>query len=249
MPLPHSPTSSNASDDGVGTMLRRMDDPASVVDASTPAAPTRALHRVLTSWVSRRFMSGFAILFPIAVTGYVTYWFLAFFDKFFSPLYENLFGFKVFGLGFITSMVFILVTGILMSSWAGGILLKVGEWFIQKTPLVKHVYSASKQVSAAMNPDESTAKAFRECVIIKHPRNGEFAFGFITGETWVQTTGGDLHLNTVYVPTNHVYVGDVFLLQSKDIWRPNITVREGLEVVVSCGMAVPRSIVATITEG
>ena len=44
---------------------------------------------------------------------------------------------------------------------------------------------------------------------------------------------------TVYVPTNHVYVGDTFMLGDKDILRTNLTVSEGLEVVISCGMASP----------
>lgn len=52
-----------------------------------------------------------AILFPIAVTVYVTWWFLDFFDAFFSPLYKKVVGFEVFGLGFVTSMVFIFATG------------------------------------------------------------------------------------------------------------------------------------------
>ena len=32
----------------------------------------------------------------------------------------------------------------------------------------------------------------------------------------------------MYVPTNHVYVGDIFLLGKEDIIRPNLSVREGL---------------------
>lgn len=57
-----------------------------------------------------------AILFPLVVTVYVTWWFLAFFDNFFSPLYEYLLGFHVFGLGFVTSMLFIFATGTFLSS-------------------------------------------------------------------------------------------------------------------------------------
>ena len=76
-----------------------------------------------------------------------------------------------------------------MSSYLGGLLLSLGEWIIKKLPLVKHVYSAAKQVSAAVNPSNETAQSFRECVIIRHPRHGEFAFGFITGQTTLQVRG------------------------------------------------------------
>jgi uncharacterized membrane protein len=81
-------------------------------------------------------------LFPITVTVYITLWFLTFFDKFFSPVFRMLFGFHVFGLGFITSMAFIFLTGVFMSSWLGGALLWMGERIIQMLPIVKHVYSA-----------------------------------------------------------------------------------------------------------
>lgn len=41
-----------------------------------------------------------------------------------------------------------------------------------------------------------------------------------------------------------MYVGDIFLLEDKDIIRNNLTVREGIEIVVSVGMAVPQDILA-----
>ena len=53
---------------------------------------------------------------------------------------------------------------------------------------------------------------------------------------------GEQKLFSVYVPTNHVYVGDIFLLGSEDIIKPNLSVREGLEIVVSVGMAMPPSL-------
>jgi len=199
----------------------------------------------LQSWVSRKFAVGCAILFPVVVTVYITWWFLQFFDSIFSPIYYRLFSFHVFGLGFITSMAFILGTGVFFSSWLGSALLGIGEWIIRRLPLIKHIYSASKQVSAALNPENEAAKAFQECCLIRHPRHGEWAFGFVTGRTTLQMASGDLQLLSVYVPTNHVYIGDVFMMEEKDVIHTNLSVREGLEVVVSVGMAVPPNLVAT----
>jgi uncharacterized membrane protein len=169
----------------------------------------------------------------------VTYWFIEFFDNFFSPLYEYLLGFHVFGIGFITSLLFIFFTGLFTSTWIGGALMGLGELVIKKVPLVKHIYSAAKQVSAAMAPSQDSAQSFRECVIIRHPRNGEWAFAFITGSTILSTRDGDESLLVVFVPTNHIYVGDVFLIAETDVMRTNLSVREGIEIVVSVGMAVP----------
>eukprot|EP01025_Chloroclados_australasicus_P016438 TRINITY_DN1825_c1_g1_i1.p1 TRINITY_DN1825_c1_g1~~TRINITY_DN1825_c1_g1_i1.p1 ORF type:complete len:258 (-),score=23.30 TRINITY_DN1825_c1_g1_i1:454-1227(-) len=202
-----------------------------------------ALHAVISSWFSQKFMLGCAILFPIVITIYVTWWFLQFFDNFFSPLYVKLLGFQVFGLGFMTSMAFIFLTGIFFSSWLGKGMLSLGEYIVKKLPLVKHIYSASKQVSVALNPENGQARAFKECVIIKHPRNGEYAFGFITGECTLQSTGIDKKLFSVYVPTNHVYLGDIVLLPEDDVIHPNLSVREGLEILVSLGMSLPSNLI------
>ncbi len=58
------------------------------------------------------------------------------------------------GLGFVTSITFIFLVGVFMSSWVGESLLSLGEWFIRKMPLVIYIYSASKQISAAISPGD-----------------------------------------------------------------------------------------------
>ncbi|PSS19512.1 Protein LIKE COV like [Actinidia chinensis var. chinensis] len=200
----------------------------------------QACYAVLQSWVSKKFMTGCMVLFPVAVTFFVTWWFIQFFDGFFSPIYERL-GIDIFGLGFVTSLVFIFFVGIFASSWVGGTVFWLGEWFIKRMPFIKHIYSASKQISAAISPDQNTT-AFKEVAIIRHPRIGEYAFGFITSSVVLQREDGDEELCSVYVPTNHLYIGDIFLVNSKEIIRPNMSIREGIEIIVSGGMSMPQMI-------
>ncbi|MBA0743518.1 hypothetical protein Gogos_006185, partial [Gossypium gossypioides] len=211
-----------------------------------------------------------------------------FVDGFFSPLYERL-GIDIFGLGFITSLLFVFFVGVFVSSWMGAAVFSVGEWVIKRMPFVRHLYSASKQISAAISPDQNTT-AFKEVAIIRHPRVGEYAFGFITSsvilQDWVgwsdrldrESTGilvrtksqhhgealnlkiswvecaqtvcvdwglrenEDEELCSVFVPTNHLYIGDIFLVNSKEIIRPNLSIREGIEIIVSGGMTMPQVI-------
>jgi len=73
--------------------------------------------------------------------------FLEFVVFFMTIAYDN-----VSGLGFLTSLLFILLVGIFVSSWVGSTVFWVGEWFIKKMPFVRHIYSASKQVSTAVSP-------------------------------------------------------------------------------------------------
>ncbi|QCD92084.1 hypothetical protein DEO72_LG5g142 [Vigna unguiculata] len=224
---------------------------AAAASLSPKPSPSSSAHhagretffKVIRSWASKKFMTGCVILFPIAITFYITWWFIHFVDGFFSPIYAQL-GIDIFGLGFITSITFIFLVGVFMSSWLGASVLGLGEWFIKRMPLVRHIYNASKQISAAISPDQNT-QAFKEVAIIRHPRIGEYAFGFITSSVTLQNYSGDEELYCVYVPTNHLYIGDIFLVNSKDVIRPNLSVREGIEIVVSGGMSMPQ-ILSTI---
>nr|GEU58084.1 hypothetical protein [Tanacetum cinerariifolium] len=60
-----------------------------------------------------------------------------------------------------------------------------GEWFIKRMPFVKHIYSASKQISAVVFPDQNTT-VLKEVAIICHPFLGEYAFDFITSSVVFQ---------------------------------------------------------------
>uniref|UniRef100_A0A5B7A6C8 Protein LIKE COV 1-like n=1 Tax=Davidia involucrata TaxID=16924 RepID=A0A5B7A6C8_DAVIN len=203
-----------------------------------------AFSKVIRSWASKKFMTGCVILLPIAITFFITWWFIHFVDGFFSPIYTHL-GINIFGLGFVTSITFIFLVGVFMSSWLGASLLGLGEWFIKKMPLMSYIYSASKQISAAISPDQNT-RAFKEVAIIRHPRIGEYAFGFITSTVILRKSSGAEEVCCVYVPTNHLYLGDIFLINSKDIIRPNLSVREGIEIVISGGLSIPQ--ILTITD-
>ncbi|XP_047330105.1 protein LIKE COV 1-like [Impatiens glandulifera] len=221
-----------------------VDDSSKASSSSSSSASSshhsgrETFYKVMQSWASKKFMTGCVILFPIAVTFYITWWFIHFVDGFFSPIYAQL-GIDIFGLGFMTSITFIFVVGVFMSSWLGTSLLNLGEWFIKRMPFVRHIYNASKQISSAISPDQNS-QAFKEVAIIRHPRIGEYAFGFITSSVILQDHSGEEELCCVYVPTNHLYIGDIFLVNSKDVIRPNLSVREGIEIVVSGGMSMPQ---------
>ncbi|KAH7520769.1 hypothetical protein FEM48_Zijuj08G0181000 [Ziziphus jujuba var. spinosa] len=239
------------------------EDPAKSPPPSPNSSTRKACCYVLQSWVSKKFMTGCVVLFPVAVTFFITWWFVQFVDGFFSPLYEHL-GVDIFGLGFITSLLFVFFIGVFVSSWTGATLFSLGEWFIKRMPFVKHIYSASKQISAAISPGAMSGRnemlrsiefgfdvevlkyqnttAFKEVAIIRHPRVGEYAFGFITSTVTLQRDNEDEELCSVFVPTNHLYIGDIFLVNSKEIIRPNLSIREGIEIIVSGGMTMPQII-------
>nr|GEY63872.1 protein like COV 2 [Tanacetum cinerariifolium] len=90
-------------------------------------------------------------------------------------------------------------------------------------------------------PRQNTT-AFKEVAIILHPHLEEYAFGFITSSLVLRRENGDEELCSVYVSTNHLYIGDVFLVNSEEIIRPNLSIREGIAGEVSTSAASPKCI-------
>jgi uncharacterized membrane protein len=86
-----------------------------------------------------------------------------------------------------------------------------------------------------LNSDQSS-RAFKEVVIIRHPRIGEYALGFITSTLTLRGVadgrrgggGGGRELACVYVPTNNLYLGDIFLMSRADVIVPDLSVREAI---------------------
>ena len=74
---------------------------------------------------------------------------------------------------------------------------------------------------------DQSSRAFKEVVIIRHPRIGEYALGFIT---WTVALRGDQDLACVYVPTNNLYLGDIFLMSRADVIIPDLSVREAIGI-------------------
>ncbi|MCL7038942.1 hypothetical protein MKW94_027442, partial [Papaver nudicaule] len=69
--------------------------PSSSSASSSHHSGREAFYKVVRSWASKKFMTGCVILLPIAITFYITWWFIHFVDGFFSPIYAHL-GINIF---------------------------------------------------------------------------------------------------------------------------------------------------------
>ena len=72
--------------------------------------------------------------------------------------------------------------------------------------------------------------------------SGGYALGFLTKEFVVETGTGRESLIAVYVPTNHLYLGDVVISPRADAFFPDMTVEEGIRVFLTGGMTLPGKI-------
>jgi uncharacterized membrane protein len=92
-----------------------------------------------------------------------------------------------------------------------------------------------KQLVVAFSPDNEFG--FKRVVMLED-RHG-YALGFLTKEFTVDRGNGPEALLAVYVPTNHLYLGDIVICERGRATFPDITVEEGIRIFLTGGMALP----------
>ena len=69
-----------------------------------------------------------------------------------------------------------------------------------------------------------------------------WVMGFLTKEFTVDRGNGPEPLMAVYVPTNHLYLGDIGLYAPEQVFFPDLTVEEGIRIFLTGGMSLPRTL-------
>ncbi len=74
--------------------------------------------------------------------------------------------------------------------------------------------------------------------MVDDPHRG-MVLGFLTKEFTVDRGRGSESLVAVYVPTTHLYLGDVAVYPRTSIFYPDVTVEEGVRIFLTGGMSLP----------
>jgi uncharacterized membrane protein len=191
----------------------------------------------------RRFFAGLLISIPAIITFLIIGWFFKFVDGFLEPLYYNILGYHVRGLGFISAIILIFIVGIISTNVIGRRIIESFELVILKIPVLKGIYTAVKQLVDAFSPD-SQVTSFKKFVVVEYPRPGVYAYGFLTKECVMKTERNDqeISLKAVYIPTNLIYFGDIGLFRNEHIFFTDISIEDGIRIILSGGIATPSKI-------
>lgn len=184
----------------------------------------------------RTFVTGFFVIIPLVVSVVAIVWLFRWADGLTSGLAERVGLEHVAGLGIVVTMSIVLLVGAVATNVIGRRLLQRAELLLLQVPLFRTVYAPVKQLISAFSPDSETG--FKRMVFIQDPVRG-FLLGFLTKEFTLDRGHGPEVLLAVYVPTNHLYLGDVVLCPPERALFPDMTVQEGVRVFLTGGMALP----------
>lgn len=193
--------------------------------------------------LKKSFITGLFVILPLVVSAGILYWFFIEADAFFSPVVDR---FVVMvdptmrhipGTGLLVGLIVILTVGLVARNVVGARLIVWMDRLIDQIPGFRTIYVSVKQLANAFSPDN--AKSFKEVLLIEHPRAGSYALGFRTGTT---VGDGGLRFAVVFIPTNHLYLGDIVFIPEETAVRLDLSVEQAVKFLISGGIAVPETL-------
>ncbi|MGE5485626.1 MAG: DUF502 domain-containing protein [Ignavibacteriales bacterium] len=200
--------------------------------------------------IRNAFIAGIIVSIPLGFTIFFLRFIFNFLEGMLRTPTRLLAGRDIPGLGMTASVVLIFLLGVLANNILGKRIIAVGEHIIERTPLAGSVYTTVKQIVDTFVRSEKTP--FQQVCLIEWPRRDMHCIAFVTGDTpacvcpqpRTAQPSGDCpsadDLVNVFIPTTpNPTSGFLVFLPRKDVVILDITVEEGLKMVVSGGILSP----------
>ena len=183
------------------------------------------IFKTLWSGFIRYFGQGLLFVVPISATAFVLY---ILFDKL-----DTLLRLDIPGLGLVIIIAGITITGFIGSNFVATPTFKWINRLINKTPLIKIIYSSVKDLLSAFVGNK---KKFTQPVLVKTAVNSEtHQIGFLT-QNDLSDLGISDEMVSVYVPFSYSIMGNVFVVPRSHIQKLSSTPTETMKFVISGGI-------------
>ena len=200
----------------------------------------------MKSNLKKIFFTGLAVVMPIGLTVYIFFFLIDLMDGLLLIIPEAyrpdaFLPFHIPGLGAIFTVIVIFLAGLLMKSYLGNKLVRLGESLLDKIPFVRSIYQAMKQISDSFFMDHK--RSFRKVVLLRFPSRDVYSVGFITGVPTSELkakVGSERNYVSVFMPTApNPTTGLYMIMPEDDLIYTDMTVDEAFTLIISTGIVVP----------
>ena len=189
------------------------------------------------------FLTGLLVLTPLVLTVFIIWKLFFAIDGLLQGFFRKQFGDQpLTGLGFVSIVLLILLTGFFARNYVGRKVLSMGDNLVSKIPIINRIYVAIQQISQAFLSEKSVV--FEKAVLIEYPRKGVYCIGFFT-----QDTKGEVQdrlkkdVVSVFVPTTpNPTSGFLLFVPKEEAETLDMSVEEAMKLVISGGAIHPGSI-------
>jgi len=188
----------------------------------------------LILWIRRSVIAGFFVTVPLAISVFAFVWIFRLVDGLVGPVFAAWLQRDVPGLGILTTTLLMMLVGALATNVLGKRVLQRAEGYLLRVPVFRTIYSPVKQLVVAFSPDNEYG--FKRVILLEDTARG-YLLGFLTKEFVVDRGQGPEPMLAVYVPTNHLYLGDVIICPRDKASFPDITVEQAIRIFLTGGVA------------
>jgi len=192
----------------------------------------------------RYFVAGLLVWIPLGVTIFILRVLIGLMDRSlllvpgkYRP--EELLGFAVPGLGIILTLLVVLFTGLLAANFVGRSMVGFWESLLQRIPVVRSVYSASKNFAEIVFSDSD--QSFKKVLLIEYPRKGIYSLAFQTATNLGEVQGrtGEPVVCTFVPTTPNPTSGFIIIVPKRDVIELDMEIDEALKMIISLGVVIP----------
>lgn len=199
--------------------------------------------------LQKHFLTGLLAVTPLAITSWILWRIYLVVSATMRPLLaripaltETYPDFFLTLIGAVAFLLSIVLVGIVARNVIGVALFRMVERFFARIPVVKSVFSATKQIAEVFLQDRRTA--FQKVVVFEYPRPGMFSLGFVTHDDPRDPLVG-VFLATTPNPTS----GFMLLIPRAQVQVMPMPVEDAIKLVVSGGSVMTRTHAHMITGG
>ena len=191
-------------------------------------------------------VDGLVAILPISITGYLLWLGYNLIDRYFgrgtvlgnqlSRSLQRLFGIEwIPGLSIIYTVVVILLLGFVSRVYLGKLFQRYINIALKQVPIVKRIYPPAQEISEAIL-GRGSFSSFKEVVLFEYPRPGSHTIGFVTNHI------GDSVSVYIFSAPNP-FTGKLFILPEEDVNYLDMSVEQGIKLVVSMGISSAEQVV------
>lgn len=194
------------------------------------------------------FLTGLIICAPIAITIWLTWTFIHWADSWVKPYIperynpESYLKFAVPGFGLLIAVVFITIIGFFGKNLIGRSIVDFGESILNRTPLVRTIYSSLKQIFETVLKERSNS--FKKVGLIEYPSPGLWSLVFIAGDVKGELASRfnamGQEMVTVFLPPTPVpTAGFLLFVPREKVIVLDMSPEEGAKLLISGGLVTP----------
>src|ERR1700754_878530 len=222
-------------------------NPNELPPIESPGSPPEEAQRGLMARFRNYFLTGLIVAGPIAITLYLTWWFVTWVDGLVRPFVpvayraETYLPFGLPGAGLIIAVFALTLLGFLTANLVGRKLVDYGERLLGRMPVVRAIYRSLKQVFETLF--SGNGSSLRRVGLVEFPSPGMWSIVLISQPPSVEIAnslpGQEEHISVFLPCAPNPTTGFFFYVPKSKIIEIDMSAEDAATLIISAGLWQP----------